>query len=161
MIRKLIFYGGLTILGVGVYRYYKRQAEVLEDFDYRITNIKIENLKWDNIKLLVSTLIHNKSDIGFTITGYDIEVFLDGKKIADVQNSNLAEQLKPNSNSPINFYVMFSPQDIIGSGLQIGSILKNLKTTQLQMKGKVSLKKGLFGYSNYPVDILYTLDEFL
>ncbi len=160
MFRKSFFLLGLGTLIAGAYLYYRRQLEVLENFTYRVVGIKINSVA--PLSLDISTEIVNNSEIEFTIKGYDIDVFVNNKKVAKVVNKNLDEKLSGyGSKSIINFTATLGTDD----GGRVGNILSGalevLADINIDFKGKVSVKRGIFEYSNYPVDINYKLQDFL
>ena len=87
---------------------------------------------------------------------------MNNKKVAKVINKNLDEKLKGyGDKSIINFTTTLGTDD----GGKVGKILSGalgvLADISIDFKGKVSVKRGIFEYSNYPVDINYKLQDFL
>ena len=64
--RRVLFLIGLGTLGLGIYKFYLRQIEILEDFDWRITNMKVLSLM-PILKLQMTFNITNKSELTATI----------------------------------------------------------------------------------------------
>ena len=65
--------------------------------------------------------------------------------------------------SNINFVTALSLNNSTGN---IGTLLdgvfgKGIKDTIVKLEGSVSISRGLFEYSNYPVDLEWSLDNFL
>ena len=90
--RKLLLLFGLGSFGVGAYLYYSRQIKLLEKLTYKVVGVKIE--KFTPLTIIISTELTNQSEISFTIKGYDIDVVVNGQKVAKVKNAKMNEVLK-------------------------------------------------------------------
>ena len=157
--KKSLFIIGVGTLILGAYLYYRKQLEILLNFTYKIKKVEIDN--FSPLTLSITTEITNDSEISFFIIGYDIDVFVNGEYVALVKNSTLNQKLDGfGSKSQINFSTIISPKQS-GVGSVLSSVLTDLYKTKIEFKGKVSVKKGLFTYANYPVDISWKLEEFL
>ncbi len=158
--RKSFFLLGVGSLVAGAYFYYKRQLEVLENIKYKVVGIKIQSLT--PLTLNISAEVINDSEISFTITGYNIDIIVNGEKVANVVNSNLNQKLKGfGDKSIIDFTTTFRAKKEGGIKGVLSGVLDSIADTDLQMKGNISVKRGIFEYSNYPVDYTYKLADFL
>tara|TARA_R110000787_G_scaffold380_1_gene1419 strand:+ start:1449 stop:1940 length:492 start_codon:yes stop_codon:yes gene_type:complete len=162
--RKLLFLFGIGSLGIGAYFYYKRQLKLLEEIEYKVSGIDI--LEVAPLKLLIDTTLTNKSEFTFTIKGYSFDIYINGKKVADVKNAQLNQKIKGfGGKSNIKFVTEVNSKEIgIGQGGLKGlvsGILDNIGQTDLRFKGKISVKRGLIEFSNYPVDFSFKLQDFL
>ena len=160
--RKLLFIFGLGSLGIGAYIYYKRQLEMLKNISYKVVGVDI--LEYTPLTLQVSTELTNNSEVAFTIKGYDIDVIVNGIKVARVKNASLNEELRGfGATSTINFITSLSIKE---SGSSLGQILGGvfdgqMADTSIVFKGVVGVKRGIFEFSNYPVDLEWKLGDFL
>jgi len=162
--RKLLFIFGLGSLVLGSYYYYRKQLKLLADISFKVVGVKI--VEYSPFKLQINTEITNNSEISFTISGYDIDVIVNGKEIGQVKNSSLNQKLEGfGGKSQINFFTTFNPQEtgLLSGGLSsiLSNVLDTLGDTTIKLKGRVSVKRGLFVYSNYPIDFTYKLEDFL
>lgn len=161
---KRLFYFGLGSVIVGGYFYYMRQLTMLENIEYKVKKIKIVEVS--PLKLLIKTELINKSEFSFDLRGYAIKIFINGKEVGIAQNNEIDQTLKGNGGkSNISFYTTFNPQVVGigqgGLGSLLSGVLDTLGDTNISFKGKISVKRGFFEYSNYPVDYTYKLSEFL
>jgi len=160
MFRKSFFLLGLGSLVAGAWLYYRRQLELLENIKYKVVGVNIQSFA--PLTLDISTELTNESEITFTLMGYEIDIFVNGEKVANVKNSNLNEKLKGfGDKSVINFTTTFRGKNEGGLKGILSGVLDNIADTDLQIKGKISVKRGFFEYTNYPVDFSYKLAEFL
>ena len=159
MNKKIGFLIGGVGLAIGGYAYYlKKQAEKLMSLEYRFQNIKFDNLGLSNIKIRADIVITNPSDVKFTINGYNIDILFKGKKIANVQKSNISTTLIPNGVATLPIEVQLDPISVTENLLSV--LLSSLALGEEQPKGiryvgKISGRFGLIGFKNIDIDYTY------
>jgi hypothetical protein len=84
MIKKALIIGGLGLAGFGLYRYFKYQVELALKYDYKIKNFKYLGISGDDIKVSATIEISNRSTFQLIINSFDLSLFFDNKKFADV-----------------------------------------------------------------------------
>jgi LEA14-like dessication related protein len=161
--RKTLFLFGLGSLAFGLWRYYKRQLELISKISYKVVGVNLISVA--PLTLDITTELTNNSEVAFTIRGYDIDVYVNGERVAKVNESGLDQKLKGfGDKSRISFTTTFAGLKSYGDGGIKGllsGVLDNLGDTTISFKGKVSVKRGLFEFSDYPVDLEWKLAEFL
>lgn len=159
MNKKIGFLIGGVGLAIGGYAYYlKKQAEKLMSLEYRFQNIKFDNLGLSNIKIRADIVVTNPSDVKFTINGYNIDILFRGKKIANVQKSNISTTLIPNGVATLPIEVQLDPISVTENLLSV--LLSSLALGEEQPKGiryvgKISGRFGLIGFKNIDIDYTY------
>lgn len=159
MNKKIGFIIGGVGLAIGGYAYYlKKQAEKLMSLEYRFQNIKFDNIGLSNIKIRADIVITNPSDVKFTINGYNIDIIFRGKKIANVQKSNISTTLIPNGVATLPIEVQLDPISVTENLLSV--LLSSIALGEEQPKGiryvgKISGRFGLIGFKNIDVDYTY------
>ena len=159
MNKKIGFLIGGVGLAIGGYAYYlKKQAEKLTSLEYRFQNIKFDNLGLSNIKIRADIVVTNPSDVKFTINGYNIDILFRGKKIANVQKSNISTTLIPNGVATLPIEVQLDPISVTENLLSV--LLSSLALGEEQPKGiryvgKISGRFGLIGFKNIDIDYTY------
>jgi LEA14-like dessication related protein len=149
---------GASILGVSIYYYFKNNAMKLMEMTYRFQNLKFNNLTFTSGNATGEIVLTNPSEIGFTITGYDLDIEFQGKKLANLNKSNSNIFIAPNQSVTIPFEVTFDPRNV-GSELLplfMDVFVKNPnQKMSLRYIGSVSAKYGIIGFKNIPVDYTY------
>ena len=159
--RKALIFLGVSGLAFGIYKFYMAQVEILKQLAIRIGDVQVIEGGYQNVKLLIKAVITNNSEINFTLTGYDLELYVNDKKVSNITNSGLDERLEGFGNeSQIDFYATFSPKQFFETDL-LGGILNLFDRTNIRVVGTASVKKGIFKYNKYPVDISFQLADVL
>mgnify|MGYP003119363054 CR=1 FL=1 len=156
----LLAIGGVGF-AYGIFRFYRTQALILQDITFKVKKVDVIESSYQNVKLLITLSVINPSEINFTITGYDLDVLVNGAKVSEVNNSKLNERVEGmGQNSRVQFYATFSPQQILETDLIVG-VLSNLANTNIRVIGKVGISKFGFPFPDYPLDLSLKLQDFI
>lgn len=155
---------GLALIGVYLYHHFKKQIELLMQYTYKIKGYEVLKLTFKEIALRITLGFENKSDIDFTIDGYDIEIFANGKSVGFARNGRMNEYVKPNGSSDISFIVAFDPKTTIKNAITLDNVIGatiNRDQIKLRFKGFFSVShKGFIKIKDFPIDMEYSLSEF-
>lgn len=88
--KKYFIIGGLVGAGIGAYLYFKKQVDLALKYDYKIKNFRYISTKGDDITVSATILITNNSRFRLTINSFDLTLFYNGKKFADVVSTKEA-----------------------------------------------------------------------
>ena len=159
MNKKIGFIVGGLGLAIGSYAYFlKKQADKLTAMEYRFQNIKFTNIGISNVKITADIVVNNPSDVKFTINGYNIDIFFKGKKIANIQKSNISTTLVPNGTATLPIEVQLNPISVTENLLSVLLSAVTLGTEAPQgvrYVGKISGRFGLIGFKNIDIDYTY------
>lgn len=73
--KKLLIFGGIAIVGVGLYRYFKYQVDLALNYDFRLKNFQVINVEGNLINVSATFSIVNKSSFKVEIKSYDLQLF--------------------------------------------------------------------------------------
>lgn len=123
----------MLLLGGAIY-YYSKQVNLLTNFTYKLTGIRIDALSLTKSAIDLSVRIFSPSTIEAKITNLDLDVFIDNVKVGHV--SELAPIIVPaKAYSDINLKVEFNP-------LELGSNAVNLLGNYYQHQDSIILMTG-------------------
>lgn len=136
----------LWVVGIGgvayaLYRFYRRQIGLLQQYDYDIVNVSLTNISKNQITLNLVTRFTNKSKIEATISKIFLDVYVEGQKVGFI-SENKPFLIPANGSSDIDMKLVFNPQLVLKNILGIifsGAKRKDLKFT---IKGKADIKSG-------------------
>lgn len=150
---------GLGLVGYGLYVYFKNNALKLIEMTYRFQNLKVNKFTISDAEVSAEVVLTNPSDLSFKITGYDINVQFEGYDVARLQRSNTNIPIDARESTTIPFIVQFDPRQV---GTNLYPLFLDVfvnKTSSKRFKvryvGSISLKYGLLGFKNIPIDYTY------
>jgi LEA14-like dessication related protein len=159
--RKVFILVGLGGLAYGIYNYYMKQLEILQNWDYRVIGGRIININLLKVTIQVDVEVTNDSAITITITDYYFDVFLNGVKVGVVKNASLNQRLEANGGkSFLPMIIELQTAEFLKSNVLLG-LLESVKESTLTQKGYFGLKKGFVKYRNIPMEVSYKLKEFM
>lgn len=146
MIRNIAIFGGLGIIGFGLYRYFKRQYDLLTDFDWKVISLNFDQVTPNLLKGKIVFRFTNKSDIEITISKFYMDLYLNNKYIGWIEDkSEFVIPAKGFSDIPIGFSV--NPQLIISNVLDIISLSTKLKDAIFSFDGAATVRSGFVSTS--------------
>lgn len=159
--RKVFILVGLGGLAYGIYNYYMKQLEILQNWDYRVIGGRIININLLKVTIQVDVEVTNDSAITITITDYYFDVFLNGVKVGVVKNASLNQRLEANGGkSFLPMIIELQTAEFLKGNVLLG-LLESVKESTLTQKGYFGLKKGFVKYRNIPMEVSYKLKEFM
>ena len=146
MIRNIAIFAGLGIIGFGLYRYFKRQYDLLTDFEWKVISLNFDQVSPNLLKGKIVFRFTNKSDIEITISKFYMDLYLNNKYIGWIEDkSEFVIPAKGFSDIPIGFSV--NPQLIISNVLDIISLSTKLKDAIFSFDGAATVRSGFVSTS--------------
>ena len=153
--KKLLFLLGLGGIGYGVYYYFTEQLKLALDWDFKITNFKLNSITSQvaDIDLIISVL--NKSSFAVEVKDYDIDVFYSGVAIAKaISDNTFTVQSDSWFDVPTSAYVSFdNAKGLLGD---FGITLLSKKPLKITVKGKMNIL-----IANIPKEIIFNAKDIL
>lgn len=138
-----ILTAGLAYAG---YRYFKRQAALLEDYNAEPIGVKI--LKWTNDTAILEFTIRitNKAAIEATITNMYMDLYLNNTFVGFI-NNNGTVLVPGKGTADAKVQITFAPKQVLKNIISTISILMATKDVPYQLKGSVKIKSSFIGFS--------------
>ena len=76
MKKGLLILGGISLLGFAIYRYFKYQVNLLTQYEWKISGIKVKKFSFNQIALDLSILFTSKSDLEAKVNKIYLDLFL-------------------------------------------------------------------------------------
>ena len=139
MIKKALIIGGVGLAGFGLYRYFKYQVDLAMKYDYKIKNFKYLGISGNDVKVSATIEITNKSNFRLEINSFDLRLFYNGKKFADVVSTKKII-IEPNKSFDITGVGIINVNDI-KEGLPsfLSDVLKK-KPINIEVEGYLKIK---------------------
>jgi LEA14-like dessication related protein len=155
----LLFIGGVSILGFGVYKYFKTQADLLSKFTYKIIGIKIKKFSLSELAMDLTIRFSSEADFEATIKRIYLDMFLGEKNVGYIS------QTKPfiipaRGTSDISLSISISPQLVLKNITDIVLGITQTKDAKFSVKGFANIKSGFISIT-LPLTYETGLKEYL
>lgn len=159
MKKTLLFVGGLSVLGFGVYQYLRKQKDLLMNFTWKIQGFKIRKFSKDELAIDLNILFTSISDVEAKIERLYLDLFLDGKNVGYVSENNpFIVPAKGSATIPLK--ISINPKGIINNIIDLTlGVFKN-KDLMFAVNGFAKIKSGLF-YTTLPIKYETSVKEYL
>jgi len=140
-VRTAAIVGGVGLIGAAVYAYFKRQYDLLTQFEWKLIDLKFDSVAPNQLKGRLTFRFENKSDIEITISNFYLDMYLNGEYIGWLEDTR--EFVIPSKGyNDIEFGFSVNPQLIAKNVLSIVSFATRLKDAVFSFDGAVTAKSG-------------------
>jgi LEA14-like dessication related protein len=138
MVKKALIIGGVGLAGYGLYRYFKYQVDLAMKYDYKIKNFKYLGINGNDVKVSATIQITNKSSFKLIVNSFDLDLYYEGKKFADVISTKPVT-IEPNSSFDITGIGVINVNDIkVGLPQFLSDVLKQ-KPIEIEVIGQLKI----------------------
>jgi LEA14-like dessication related protein len=139
-------------LAFQAFKYIKRQAALLEKWDYDILAVRLLGVTKDFLDLQIELELKNPSAVSLTVSEFEMDVYLDGIKVGNTGKRGIYDIPKYGSNiltfNVRAFYKTLGPL----LGVLISKIGK-IDQVQVRLKGQVYVQTVPGVFAPVPFDI--------
>lgn len=159
--RKVFIAMGAIGLGYGIYQYYLTQGAILYNYKYKVTSLVIKKVTLKEVELEINVEVINNSAISATLTNYYFDIFLNGEKVAVIQNASLNQFLRANGGkSYFPMKVIIDPSKLV-TGNVLSGLVATIKNSTIEQRGYFGFKKGLLRINKIPFNYTYKVKDFI
>jgi LEA14-like dessication related protein len=152
---------GLAGIGYGLYRFYKKQIDLALSYCYKISGAKFNTVTKNRINLDLMVKILNNSAFQADLTGYDFDVFINGKFIAKIAGSK-AQSIASKGVSELGLNIDFNPDKVFNADDLMKLItwyFTDKANVVIQVRGSFSVRLNFIKVSEYPIDVKMSLAD--
>lgn len=149
-----------TITGItATVLYFRKQAKLLKDYDYKIKGVKVNTLRANFVSFILYLEFINKSDIDVEVLSQKYKIYANGERISSI-NVNKPITIKGNKSTIIPLNIEFDPKKIFDAAIiNIVNIMSRKDRIKIRTVGFLDVKAGPVRIKNFPVDFTYNLQE--
>lgn len=159
---KILVIGVVVVAMIyGIYQYAKKNTAKLAEMTYRFQNFKVLNVSFRDFSSSIEVVLTNPSNIGFTVTGYDINVQIQGTPLLNIKDDSVNITIPSNESVAIPLAIQFDPRKLSATLLPLflavfvtGDSKEKLK---IRYYGTASGRFGALGVKNIPIDYTYEM----
>ena len=144
---------GIGVIAYAIYNYYKKQLDIIKNYDYKVTGLKIVSLQKNLISLDITTRITNYSNVEAVVKQLFLDVYINGVKVGNVDETKDIF-VRGNGSSDFSFRFSFDPQVVLGNIVNIVTLSVGIKDVMIELDGYVKVESGVlkatvpFNYKN-------------
>jgi LEA14-like dessication related protein len=139
-------------LAFQAFKYIKRQAALLEKWDYDILAVRLLGVTKDFLDLQIELELKNPSAVSLTVSEFEMDVYLDGIKVGNTAKRGMYEI--PKYGSDVLTFNVRAYYKTLGPllGVLISKIGK-IEQVQVRLKGKLYVQTVPGVFAPVPFDI--------
>jgi LEA14-like dessication related protein len=139
-------------LAYQAFRYIKRQAALLEKWDYDILAVRLLGVTKDFLDLQIELELKNPSAVSLTVSEFEMDVYFDGIKVGNTAKRGMYEI--PKYGSDVLTFSVRAYYKTLGPllGVLISKIGK-IEQVQVRLKGKLYVQTVPGVFAPVPFDI--------
>jgi LEA14-like dessication related protein len=139
-------------LAYQAFKYIKRQAALLEKWDYDILAVRLLGVTKDFLDLQIELELKNPSAVSLTVSEFEMDVYLDGIKVGNTAKRGMYEI--PKYGSDVLTFNVRAYYKTLGPllGVLISKIGK-IEQVQVRLKGKLYVQTVPGVFAPVPFDI--------
>lgn len=159
--RKIFILVGLGGLAYGLYNYYIKQLEVLNNYQFKVVGGNIVKASLTKIDIQLNVEVINNSSISIVLSDYFFYVFLNGVKVAVVKNASVNQTLEKNGGkSYFPMQISIATTQLLQGDSLLG-LIESVKNSTYRLQGHVGVKMGILKIPNIPIDYSGKLKEYM
>jgi LEA14-like dessication related protein len=158
-----IGFGTAIVLAVSIpmYRYFKKQIALAKEYCYKIKKFTVKKATQSELSFEAILGVYNFSKIDAMILGYDLQVFINKKNVANLKNSN-SQKINPESATYLNLNIYIKDPIKIFSLADLLLLVKNIGFSRekviISVVGNIEVQSG-FLKKNIEIDYTQNLKE--
>jgi LEA14-like dessication related protein len=145
-LRPILVFGGLAVIGIALFRYYKKQIDFLKDITYQVIGLSVVSITLDKVSLNIKARIFNASNVEATVKELYLDVLVNEVKVGNV-NEVKDILILPLKSTDISFNFSFSPKLIGMNIVQLISASTMTKDIKLRLEGYIKMKSSFISAS--------------
>jgi LEA14-like dessication related protein len=150
---------GVGVFGYSLYYYFKTQADLIKNFDYKIMDFGITSFNMQLVKGTLKVLFTSYSDIEIVIKSFFVDFYFDGVKVGYIDSTN--EFIVPaNGSAIIPFNYSLNPQVVFTNITDLIAYSTKQKDGLVNISGYAKVKSGFLTLT-IPVDYETTISELM
>jgi hypothetical protein len=163
ILTKVLVGFGISALVVGIIYYLKKGVFDLMEIGFNVSGLTIRKISLQEITLGLNIDLDNPSNLGFTVTAYNIAVEIQNRQVAIISGSNMEAIIPPKGKTTIPIQFSFKPADLginlalLGLDLFATDQLNSEAISKLPIRyvGTLTGRFGVLDIKNIPIDYTY------
>jgi len=141
MKKALLIVGGLGVLGYGIYRYFKKQVDLLKNFSWSVVGFKIFKITATEMSFEVKFKLTSESDIQASVEKMYFDLYVNDTNVGFISETK-SFVLPAHGSSVVPLTISINPQSILKNLLSLSVGIGKNKDFMLKMDGYANVRSG-------------------
>jgi hypothetical protein len=159
MKKLLLAIGGLSLLGFGVYKYFKTQTDLLSKFTWKISGFKIVKFNLNELSIDVNFLFTSVADLEAKVTKLYLDLFLQDTNVGYIAE-NKEFIIPAHGTSSIPIHISINPQIVFKNLIDLSLGVAKSKDVRFKFKGFANVRSGFIA-TTIPIKYETSIKEYL
>lgn len=159
MKKTLLLVGGIGLLVFAIRRYFKAQIEILKQFTWKVSDLKIVKFSNTEISIDITFLFSSSADIEAKIERLYLDIIVEGKNVGYI-SENKGFIIPAHGSSSVPLHISINPQPILKDIVSIVAGVGKKKDIEFGLKGFANVKSGFIS-TTVPIDYSTTLKKYI
>jgi hypothetical protein len=149
---------GVGLFGYSIYRFYKKQIDLLKQFKWKILTFKVNKITPQFINGSITFKFDSISDLEILVQKFSLDVFVNGKEAGYInETKEFIIPARGFNNIEINFNIL--PQPIFTNAIDIIFSSSKLNDATIDIVGYVKVKSGFIS-TTVPINCSCSVKNF-
>ena len=159
MKKAILVVSGLGLLGFGLYKYFKTQADLLSKFTWKISGFKIKKFSASEVSIDIVFLFTSVADLEIKVNKIYFDLYLQGKNVGFIsQDTPFIVPSRGSTNIPLS--ISINPQYIFKNLIDVTLGIAKSKDIMFKLDGYANVKSGFIS-TTLPIKYETSLKEYL
>jgi hypothetical protein len=159
MKKLLLIVGGLSVLGYGLYRYFKTQGDLLNKFTWKVSGFKIINLSLTELSANVDFLFTSVSDIEAKVEKLYLDLYINNVNVGFVSEDK-SFIIPARGSSTIPIHVSINPKVVLSNLIDLTFGSAKNKDVMFKLNGFANVKSGFIS-TTLPITYETSIKQYL
>ena len=158
--KKLLFIvGGLSVLGYGLYRYFKTQGDLLNKFTWKVSGFKVINLSLTELSANVDFLFTSVADIEAKVEKLYLDLYINNVNVGFVSEDK-SFIIPARGSSTIPIHVSINPKVVLSNLIDLTFGSAKNKDVMFKLNGFANVKSGFIS-TTLPITYETSIKQYL
>ena len=158
MKKTLLYLGGFGLLGGALYYYFKKQADLLLQYQVDIVGVKFGKVSTSSVDMVISVKFTSIADLEAKVNKMYLDVAIEGANVGYVTNDKTFI-VPAKGHSYIDLNITFNPKLVLGNAVDIILGVKKNKDINVDLNGFANVSSGMLS-TTLPIKYHTTIKEY-
>lgn len=139
--KPIAFGVGIAAVGYSLYKYFKLQADLLKNYEYKIVGVKPMKINLTELTVQLTIRFTSKSDIEATVQKIYFDIFAEGQNVGYVTEVK-SFVLPAKGSSDIPIIISINPKKVLGNVVNVVLTGAKQKDLNFALDGYADIKSG-------------------